>query len=904
MKNSKKLLSLLLALVMMVGVFAPLTVLAAENDGTVVFKINTKVEIEEKNNETGNTEKKEVFAGSLSATGVTAAESETERTITFKTDSTKTLTENKVVEPTVTPIAGYYFKGWDKKVDLNSKPGTGETVYIAKIAKTPTGKLDKEQLSPTKPDTTEIDIYKLVTKENYNEGAPWKHTGGKIDPDAQTTDKYTTLGKGVEALKGAKFSFYKINGADDVENEKILELLKANSDKFKTVEDMETLMKSGATGLKVSAADKTMTSIAAGKIKLAEGTGLTKVEYGSNDPATYKAETAATGTDGKTTVKLAEGYYWVVESEIPEKVTGQIAVPFGLTLPLTNIEDVKDGDKTIEAGTQYLKKLYIYPKNLQTDKVQIDKDHANYDESKGIWVDKDGKKVEDKDLGIDYTNYQREKKTVSRQLHQNSPFQSDTTIPRNYTFDEFSWVDTMSEGLTYNKDLVVTIDYIDEDGTTKKTNEPFINALNKAKFVTERDNGFDIKVTKDQVTDTLVEYLKRGPVTFHFSYSATVNENAAVDKPQSNSITFKPGEPTGVPDVKSEDGKIEIVKSWKKNNADVTPTATDLTYYVEDANGKTVASVTVKSDATAGTKIDAGKGITFTVGANFGSGTFEGLPEGTYKVREAVNGYEPTYTADDTNGKLTIENNDKPEVKKPSEPTVVFHGKKFVKMDQLGNETRLFGAEFVIRRAAKEGYEYLVVKNDTQKVEEVQAVKDAKKALDDKIAEYNKLSAEEQKEQKSTYDTAIDGLQKTYNDAVIKANKKYTWEEGTGTGKNTPPENAYKLVSDEEGRFEITGLSEGKYELVEVKAPEGYALNSNPVPFEVKDGTYKADTSEKAIHYNKDAKADDPKDALRVDNKKLTIPQTGGIGTVIFTVVGIALMAGAVIAMKKNRKEA
>ena len=36
----------------------------------------------------------------------------------------------------------------------------------------------------------------------------------------------------------------------------------------------------------------------------------------------------------------------------------------------------------------------------------------------------------------------------------------------------------------------------------------------------------------------------------------------------------------------------------------------------------------------------------------------------------------------------------------------------------------------------------------------------------------------------------------------------------------------------------------------------------------------------------------------------MSIPQTGGMGTVLFTVVGISLMAGAVIAMKRNREEA
>lgn len=755
----------------------------------------------------------------------------------------------------------------------------------------PTGVLEADQLSETKPKATEIDIYKLTTQQNYKAGAPWQHTGGKIDDTS-------TLGTEVKPLEGAKFTFYKINGKDDVENEKILALLEKNKAKFTTKEDMEKLLTGGAgvTGLDASEKDATLTQITAGQLALATGDGLTS------------GETAATTAEGLATVKLGDGYYWVIESQIPAKVTGQIAVPFGLTLPLMNVKDVTKDDGTVaKAGTHYLSKIYIYPKNIQTDDVQIDKDHANYDENKGIWVDKDGNKVEDKDLGIKYQDYQREKKTVSRELNQDSPFQSDTTIPRNYTFKSFSWVDTMSEGLTYNKDLVVTIDYVDTDGNTKKgqqfidmTKDPKVNGA----MVTERDNGFDIKVTKDQVKDTLVEYLKNGPVTFHFKYSAKVNNSAVVDKPQSNSITFKPGEPTGVPDVTSKEGKITIEKSWKKNNEVVNPTAADLTYYVEDKDGKTVASVTVKSDAEAGTVIQAANGITFTVGANFGSGTFAGLPEGTYKVREAVNGYEPTYTADNTNGKLTIVNEDKPEVKKPSEPTVEFHGKKFVKTDQLKNTDRLFGAEFVIKNNSDDAKnpnkgKFLVVKSGETKIAEVAAVKTAKEALDAKIAAYNALTGEEQKAQKATYEGEIDTLQKAYNDAVIKARTAFTWEAGDAAGN--PPADAYKLVSDGQGRFEITGLSAGKYQLVEITAPVGYAKLEDPVPFEVKHGTYAGDST-KELQYNKD----DDKGGYgqEVKNKKFTIPQTGGIGTVLFTVVGIGLMAGAVMAMKKNREEA
>ena len=44
-------------------------------------------------------------------------------------------------------------------------------------------------------------------------------------------------------------------------------------------------------------------------------------------------------------------------------------------------------------------------------------------------------------------------------------------------------------------------------------------------------------------------------------------------------------------------------------------------------------------------------------------------------------------------------------------------------------------------------------------------------------------------------------------------------------------------------------------------------------------------------------------DATKVINKKVTIPQTGGVGTVIFTVIGITLMGVAVYAMKRRNAE-
>lgn len=93
-----------------------------------------------------------------------------------------------------------------------------------------------------------------------------------------------------------------------------------------------------------------------------------------------------------------------------------------------------------------------------------------------------------------------------------------------------------------------------------------------------------------------------------------------------------------------------------------------------------------------------------------------------------------------------------------------------------------------------------------------------------------------------------------------------------------------------------------QYQLVEIQAPKNYAKLDQPIDFEITPDSYKSG----AVRIDQGKALDDTTNGTHTEikNKKLTIPQTGGMGTVLFTVVGIGLMAGAVMAMKKNREEA
>lgn len=101
------------------------------------------------------------------------------------------------------------------------------------------------------------------------------------------------------------------------------------------------------------------------------------------------------------------------------------------------------------------------------------------------------------------------------------------------------------------------------------------------------------------------------------------------------------------------------------------------------------------------------------------------------------------------------------------------------------------------------------------------------------------------------------------------------------------------MVSDSTGKFQIKGLAGGTYYLVETKAPkhptsgEQYNLLRDPAAFQVTKTSYE-DTNQMEVK----------------NNSGLQIPQTGGMGTVLFTIVGIALMGAAIVLFRKKRNAA
>lgn len=108
------------------------------------------------------------------------------------------------------------------------------------------------------------------------------------------------------------------------------------------------------------------------------------------------------------------------------------------------------------------------------------------------------------------------------------------------------------------------------------------------------------------------------------------------------------------------------------------------------------------------------------------------------------------------------------------------------------------------------------------------------------------------------------------------------------------------LTTDENGVVKFDGLAVGTYVLVETKAPSGYNLLNEPIKFTIEasyDSEGRLTTSNTVNGYF----------GTTVINKKgFTLPATGGMGTVIFTIGGLSLMAlagGAYVASKRKESK-
>lgn len=142
--------------------------------------------------------------------------------------------------------------------------------------------------------------------------------------------------------------------------------------------------------------------------------------------------------------------------------------------------------------------------------------------------------------------------------------------------------------------------------------------------------------------------------------------------------------------------------------------------------------------------------------------------------------------------------------------------------------------------------------------------------------------------------SSVDGelLTVLINGRKVEVNKKTTDSEATAN------------YNEADGKLVFNGLAEGIYTLTETKAPAGYTLLKNPITIVIEakdDGTINSATVD-----NEEKESAKETGVVPVEIKNhsgFTLPGTGGMGTYIFTIGGLVVMAGAVLLLVSSKKK-
>lgn len=152
---------------------------------------------------------------------------------------------------------------------------------------------------------------------------------------------------------------------------------------------------------------------------------------------------------------------------------------------------------------------------------------------------------------------------------------------------------------------------------------------------------------------------------------------------------------------------------------------------------------------------------------------------------------------------------------------------------------------------------------------------------------------------------------------VAEANRQYvkiTDGKVSGWTEAGVTEGAATLTSDKEGLFVISGLDAGTYYLEETKAPTGYNLLADPIKVVItatikdNDGVPGVENALEKLEITVGEKTEAGNASTGIvnttvqNNKGATLPETGGIGTTIFYVVGGLLTVGAVVLLVTKKR--
>ena len=237
-------------------------------------------------------------------------------------------------------------------------------------------------------------------------------------------------------------------------------------------------------------------------------------------------ETDATGHTSAS--NMEQGLYLVVETRVPENVTSTCN-PFLISLPMTTID-----------GSEWLYDLVIYPKN-QTGNPDLSKTVRESKSSTG----KNNGSLTDITDGFEHTATASVGDIVDYQILSTLP----TITSKASSLSEYTYVDTLSKGIKYNKNDVV-IEFFRDAGCTDKI---ATWAEDSGKFTVVYDdtqNSMTIKMTESGLSEinesesVYVDSIKRGysDCTMRITYAATLTADAQMgdtDNPNTVTLTWK-----------------------------------------------------------------------------------------------------------------------------------------------------------------------------------------------------------------------------------------------------------------------------------------------------------------------------------------------------------------------------
>ena len=233
-----------------------------------------------------------------------------------------------------------------------------------------------------------------------------------------------------------------------------------------------------------------------------------------------------TDTTGHTSASnMEQGLYLVVETRVPENVTSTCN-PFLISLPMTTVD-----------GSEWNYDVTVYPKN-QTGNPDLEK---TVRESKNSTGKNNGSLTDIKD-GYAHTATASVGDVVDYQILSTLP----TITSKASCLSEYTYVDTISKGIKYNKQDVV-IEFFKDAGCTDKITTW---AEDSGKFTVAYDdaqNSMTIKMTEaglseiNEATTVYTDSVKRGysDCTMRITYAATLTADAQMgDKDNPNTVTL------------------------------------------------------------------------------------------------------------------------------------------------------------------------------------------------------------------------------------------------------------------------------------------------------------------------------------------------------------------------------